>query len=50
MCGNKNLLVIGWIRENFLVTGHRRVENDFSDGLTSGADGDSFKDRAVCER
>ena len=45
-----NLLAVARVGQYFLVTGHGRVEHDFSDGLTSCADGYSCKDRAVCER
>src|SRR4030042_3684975 len=41
------LLVVGWIGENFLVAGHRRIEDNFAALLARGAAGGAFKNSAV---
>jgi hypothetical protein len=38
---------IGWIGEDLLIAGHRGVETDFADGVTDGAEADTFQHRAV---
>ena len=42
-----NLAAVGGIREDFLVTGHCRIENNFADGLAVGTDGGALKYGAI---
>ena len=41
------LACIGWIGQNFLVSGHGRVENHFTGRLTTGADTPAVENTAV---
>jgi hypothetical protein len=40
---------IGWIGEDLLIAGHRGIEADLADGMSGGAEPDSFQHRAVRE-
>jgi len=44
-----DLLAVRGIGHDLLVAGHRRIENDFPDGLTVGANRNTFKNAAVGE-
>ena len=41
---------IGWIRQDFLVTGHRGIEDDFADGKSVRTNRAPEKSRAVREQ
>ena len=40
---------IGWIGEDFLITGHRRVEADFAHGLAFRTKAEAFQHGAIGE-
>src|SRR3546814_5767829 len=42
-----DLLRIGRVSENFLITGHRGIEDHFAHGFTRGANGKASKDAAI---
>ena len=45
-----NLAAVAGIGQDFLIAGHCRVENYFTDGMTGRADGKTAKNRSVCKR
>ena len=48
--GQRNQLpTIGWIRQDFLVTGHRRIEHDFADRFALSADGNAAEYGSVLQ-
>src|SRR3546814_4149512 len=44
-----DLLAVRRIRQDFLISGHRRIENDFTHGLTVTADGNTLENGTIGE-
>ena len=42
-----DLPAIGWIRQDFLITGHRSIEDYFADSLAIGTDRCAVKNGAI---
>ncbi len=42
-----NLAAIGWIRQDFLITGHRGIEDHFADCLAIGTDRRAVKNGTI---
>ena len=47
VCQGDDLAAIGRIGEDFLIAGHRRIEDDFTNGLAIGPDRGAPKDGSV---
>jgi hypothetical protein len=42
-----DLAAVAWVCQDFLITSHGGIENDFGDTMTIGADGDALEDGTV---
>ena len=44
-----DLAAVRGIRQDLLVSGHRRIENDFTDGLAVSTNGSAFENGAILQ-